>query len=80
MGDKQLNHISLWLMDFVKGRGFDENHDSNKDYRILNYKWHNQIDIHGCYRCESIWKFVSSIWNQLLCMIKHGLYNQYGSA
>ena len=39
MGDKQLNHISLWLMDFVNGRGFDENHDGNKNYRILNYKW-----------------------------------------
>ena len=39
MGDKQLNHISLWLMDFVKGRGFDENHDSTKSYRILNFKW-----------------------------------------
>ena len=39
MGDKQLNHISLWLMDFVKGRGFDENHDSNKNYRILDFKW-----------------------------------------
>ena len=39
MGDKQLNHISLWLMDFVKGRGFDENHDSNKNYRIVSFKW-----------------------------------------